>query len=674
MNKLLTILIFIGMTGLVVAKDINPTQNAHIPYRIDPNEKPAEYEIPNYVSKNNSVQDISGKSLERFQRFYWSHYVRSTPITYDPTTDAVGILVSNLVYDAQNNFNGTKIFMYRTTDKGQTFDSINVFRNRLKSVLFGSVSYLNSTKSTDVNDLSYVASFQKFWKDLTNDPDDGAIFAIYDKSFGDDPEYIEELAPGFGNPPDAQKWTDLSMRTNEAKNTVYGYGTLSPLTDNDQYGYYGFMRFDYNEQANYSSIPSQWWANKFRASDSKGSSWNGPMQIVNDEAGTLYSAVNNRHFENSEPRLFGISKSTDNGDTWSDFEIMPEEILNSILDKHPGYTDVGVLTPYSKNAMFARGIGKVSFLANIIIFGQDLESLAYLCELTYDNGVFGIKEITELETDGPMVASQDASTQSDNTKYTIRYQKSWFGNNFQAAKTVDGDKVVAMWIDAQKGVTIPIEPVQVTTSQTSQLTGQPEDVVITLDTILRYDIYASVYDMNDGKWSKAVNITNDDSVDIYFNMPPVIPSVKRVPFLGYKNLRTSRTNPFNFPKEIIQMLIDDVTILSYTELDATKEQPKDGQNSVKEVLDFNVELGDAYPNPAVNTNQVGITFTIDELAVVTLELFDNMGNKVETIFNDKSTIGYKAINANISNLTSGTYYYQLTVNGVTFTKKLVVVK
>ena len=674
MNKLLTVLIFLGMTGLVVAKDINQTQNTHIPFRLNPNDKPAEYEYPAFTGKNNTTQDISGTNLERFQRFYWSHYVRTTPITYDPTTDAVGIIVSNLVYDAQNNFNGSKIFMYRTTDKGKTFDSIDVFRNRLKSAIFGSVSYLNKTKSSDVNDLSYVASFQKFWKDLTNDPDDGAIFAVYDKSYGDEPEYIEELAPGFGNPPDAQKWTDLSMRTNQATNTVYGYGTLSPLTDNDQYGYYGYFRFSFNDIFNYSSNPSQWWTNKFKPSDKKNSSWNAPMEMISDDAGTLFAAVNNNHVENSGVRLLGISKSTDNGDTWSDFEIMPDEILNTILDKNPGYTEVGVISPYSKNAMFCRGIGKVSFLANLLVAGKDLPTIAYLTELTYDNGVFGLKVITELETGGPMVASQDASTQSDDSKYTIRYQASWFGNNFQAAKTVDGDKVLAMWIDAEKGVSIPIDPVQVTTTQTNTLTNQQEDVVITLDTILKYDIYSSIYDMKSGDWSKPVNITNDDSVDIYFNMPPIIPSVKRVPFVGYKTLRTNRTNPFNFPREIIQMLIDDVTVMRYTELDATKEQPKDGQASVKDELNFNVELGDAYPNPAVNTNSVGITFTVDQLSVVTLDLFNSMGNKVETIYNDKTTIGNKAINANISNLTSGTYYFQLSVNGVSFTKKLVVVK
>ena len=669
MNKLLTIVIFLLMTGFVIAKDTNLHQNPDIPLRFDPNDKPAVFEYPSIIGKNNTTQDIVGKQIGSFQRFWYAHFRATTPISYDPTTDAVAVIVTDYVLKPE--FNGTKVFMLRTTNKGNDWDSINIYRNPLKSPLWGSISLNNPKRSTDISEVCYVASFRKVWKDTTYEQDKGALFAIYDKSFGDEPEFFEELAPGIGNPPDAMSWGNLSMKTNDATNTVYGYGTLLPMSDNDQYGYYGYFRFDFNEKFNYGSNPSQWWTNKFKPSDKKNSTWNAPMEMVNDEAGTLYAAVNNNHIENSGVRLLGISKSTDNGDTWSDFEIMPDEILNSILDKHPGYTDVGVLNPYSKNAMFCRGIGKVSFLANIIVSGKTLPNIAYLTELTYDNGIFGLKEITELETDGPMVVNKEPTEPVNPDVYTIRYSKSFMGNNFQVAKTVDGDKVLAMWIDAQKGVTIPMDPIKVTTSQISSVTNQAEDVVITLDTILKYDIYASVYDMKSGNWSKPVNITNDDSVDTYFNIPPIIPNVTRVPFLSYKAMRSSRTNAFNFPKEIIQMLVDDVAIMRYTELDATKEQSK---SSVKDELNFNVELGDAYPNPAVNTNSVGITFTVDQLSVVTLELFNSMGNKVETIYNDKTTIGNKAINANISNLTSGTYYFQLSVNGVSFTKKLVVVK
>ncbi len=672
MNKLLTILIFIGMTGLVVAKDINPPQhNPQIPFSIEGNEKPAEFVLPSYSGKNNSTQDLEGTQITYFQRFWWSHFAATTPISYDPTTDAVGVLVSDLVFNP--TLAGSKVFMLRTTNKGTSWDSLNVFRNPLKTVLYGSLAFNNPTKSTDVSDVSYVASFQKVWKDTTYDQDDGAIFAVYEKSFGE-PVPIEELSPVVGNPPDTEYWANVKMNTNTATNTIYGTGTLSNASDNDRYGYYGFWRFDYTKGLNYSSTPTQWWANKFKVEDEKRVSSNSTMNTIHDEAGTLYSVVNNNHFENQETRLMGVSKSTDNGTTWSDFEIMPEEILNSLLDNHIGYTSIGISYPFGNHALFSRGVGKLSYLTNVVISGQDVEVLRFLCELTYDNGIFGIKDITNLYSAGPPTTSKEPTTPFNPDVYTIRYRLSSYGNNIQTAKTVDGDKVVAMWIDADPEKLIPMEPTPILVNQRNSLTGAFEDVTITLDTILKYDIYSSIYDMNDGTWSDPVNISDDDSVDTYFNMPSIIPSVKRVPFLSYEAVRTNRTNAFNFPKPIIHMLVDDVSVVKYVELDATITQPKGPVNSVKEVLDFNVELGDAYPNPAVNANQVGITFTVDELAVVTLELFDNMGNKVETIYNDKSTIGYKAINANISNLTSGTYYYQLSVNGVSFTKKLVVVK
>ena len=120
------------------------------------------------------------------------------------------------------------------------------------------------------------------------------------------------------------------------------------------------------------------------------------------------------------------------------------------------------------------------------------------------------------------------------------------------------------------------------------------------------------------------------------------------------------------------MLIDWGTILNYASIDATKTQTK---SSVDRTLDFNVELGNVSPNPAINTNNVEISFSVEKLSNVSLSLFDNMGNKVSTILNNVMLeADNKTKNVDISNLSSGTYYYQLTVNGVAFTKKMVVVK
>ncbi|MER3329979.1 MAG: T9SS type A sorting domain-containing protein, partial [Candidatus Kapaibacterium sp.] len=614
-------------------------------------------------SKNNKTQKLNASQpLLRFERFYFMHYSRSNPIAWDPSTNAVGIAINERQF-LPGAFYGSKLYMLRTTDAGQSWDSVHVYRNPDIGPFYPSLAFLNADKSSNIEDLSYVM-YAPQTTEKTNGTwanGSGGTFSIYDKSIGENPEPIDQDAPTTGFPPDNQHWGNLLLNSNDVTNSIYGYGTLDPVTENDQFGYYGYWGFNFETQAITSNIPKEWWANQFRDPGSKTSSWNGQMVVTNDDQGTLFAGVNNRHFENAEPRLLGISKSTDGGDNWSKFELMPELTLNSILNNHPGYTTVGITNPYSGNAMFSRGTDKVSFLAEVIITGTDLPALAFITELKYDNGLFSLTEIAELETTGPFVTLEHSSTRDDTTQWAIRYQASTYGNNLQVAKTADGDKLVLMYIDAVKDSGFPLEsPVQVYLDVRDPLTNDIVEQQDVLDSILQYDIFSVVYDMNTGEWGDPVNITNDRNVETLFNIPSVIPDVENVPILTYETTETSfRLNKFNFPNAIKEMLIDWGTVLKYTHnLDATSSQGP--LNSVKESLDFKVELGNAYPNPAVNTDNVEISFSVEKLSTVSLSLYDNLGNKVSTILNESLIqADNKTLNANISNLNSGTYYYQL---------------
>ena len=79
------------------------------------------------------------------------------------------------------------------------------------------------------------------------------------------------------------------------------------------------------------------------------------------------------------------------------------------------------------------------------------------------------------------------------------------------------------------------------------------------------------------------------------------------------------------------------------------------------------------PNPATNTTTV--IYNMNVAGVVTLELYDIMGRQIETLVNntDQSPGRYK-IPADVSHLSNGVYLYALTVNGQTFTQKLVVTR
>jgi len=677
MNKLLTIILALTVVASAYGLEQNDMR-ANLLENIDYTSPKLELETFS-KGKNNSTQDLNaGVPLVRFERFYFMHYSRSNPIQWDPSTNAIGIAINERQF-LPGAFDGSKLYMLRTTDMGGTWDSVHVYRNPDIGPFYPSLAFLNANKSSNIEDLSYVMYAPQTTKKTngTWGNGSGGTFSIYDKAIGENPEPIEQDAPDSGNPPDNQNWGSLLLRTNEVTNTIYGFGTLDPVTENDQFGYYGYWGFNFDTQAITGNNPQQWWANKFRDPGSKTSSWNGQMVITNDEDGVLYAGVNNRHFENAEPRLLGISKSSDGGDNWSAFEVMPELTLNSILDDHPGYTAVGITNPYSGNAMFSTGPGKVSFIAEVIISGDDVPALAFITELKYDNGIFSLNEIAELETTGPFTTREHSSTSGDTNTWAIRYQPSTFGNNLQIAKTADGDKLLLMYIDADPGKTIALDPpVQVYMDVRDPLTNDLVEQQQMLDTILQYDIFSVVYDMNTGEWGNPTNITNDTTIETLFNIPSVIPDINNVPILTYETTETSyRLNKFNFPEPIKDMLVDWGTIMNFTaEMDATKAQGP--LNSVKEELDFNVEFGNVSPNPAVNTDMVEISFSVEKLSTVSLALYDNMGNRVSTLLNNSLTQAHNnnTLNANISNLNSGTYYFQLSVNGVTFTKKMIIVK
>jgi len=79
-----------------------------------------------------------------------------------------------------------------------------------------------------------------------------------------------------------------------------------------------------------------------------------------------------------------------------------------------------------------------------------------------------------------------------------------------------------------------------------------------------------------------------------------------------------------------------------------------------------------YPNPF---NPVtNLEFGISDLGFVSLKIYDLLGKEVTTLVNEVLTPGTYKYTFNASDLSSGIYYYKLSVNGFTDTKRLTVVK
>ncbi len=84
------------------------------------------------------------------------------------------------------------------------------------------------------------------------------------------------------------------------------------------------------------------------------------------------------------------------------------------------------------------------------------------------------------------------------------------------------------------------------------------------------------------------------------------------------------------------------------------------------------KLSQNYPNPFNPTTK--INFELKASGYTTLKVYDMLGNEVATLVQNELTSGSHSVNFNAANLASGTYVYQLNVNGTRITNKMILLK
>lgn len=83
-------------------------------------------------------------------------------------------------------------------------------------------------------------------------------------------------------------------------------------------------------------------------------------------------------------------------------------------------------------------------------------------------------------------------------------------------------------------------------------------------------------------------------------------------------------------------------------------------------------LSQNYPNPFNPTTK--IDFKLRENGFVTLKVYDMLGKEVAVLVNEEKAAGEYSVDFDASNLSSGTYIYQLNVNGLRITNKMSLIK
>lgn len=95
-------------------------------------------------------------------------------------------------------------------------------------------------------------------------------------------------------------------------------------------------------------------------------------------------------------------------------------------------------------------------------------------------------------------------------------------------------------------------------------------------------------------------------------------------------------------------------------------------NDFEEGMPNTFALEQNYPNPFNPTTN--IKFALPKTADVTLTIYNMLGQKVNTLINEKMTSGFHVVPFDASNLSSGMYIYRIQAGSFTSTKKMLLIK
>jgi hypothetical protein len=93
---------------------------------------------------------------------------------------------------------------------------------------------------------------------------------------------------------------------------------------------------------------------------------------------------------------------------------------------------------------------------------------------------------------------------------------------------------------------------------------------------------------------------------------------------------------------------------------------------IKNDVQNNVVLGNAYPNPTANT--AVITFELPAVSSITIDLVNVYGQQVAVLANGEYNAGAHKVTFDVEKLATGVYFYNLRTNNQVVSKKLVVAK
>lgn len=657
-NLTFALLILFFSFGLVFAKRIQ-----FLKPMVEPNPAPMNYKI-NPMQVYDFDKFISDEPQATYRtitsvingNFTLFNYIN--PFTYEPLTQALILSLTNYTADNSGTLVGA-INLFYSLNNGVTWSSKNIFNRSGEVPVFPSVGVWNPSGSSNFNNLSFFVYTPFARRDMTgNYPWAGGLFTISQPSGN---ESVDFFYPG--NNAGYMWWTTrIKAHTTSDGSFAYAVGMLRQAPDGSaQYGQYGYTMFSLNDYDFLNqATPTQWALSKFRTSTEINSTYNSNILIDVDNEGTVYSAVLNYFKPNDEDanaRVPGVSKSTDYGQTWSEFEPMP---VSAFVDYAQSYGGIApsnlalVSGPYYTNAFVVTGLDQYSFFTRFLVW-QDENHIAeaHIVECFYQNGLWTVRKVSDFFGYTQYVA--DVAPGQEQAKDSLMV--SFLGQELQASLTSDRQNIVVKWVDYVDRLIAINPPLQLNPEQT-------------IDSLLTNDVFLTYRPVNGYNWSEPFNATNDTIYNKCTFIPNPVPSLSNIPIVQLNTRQIQYTDPNNprnsYPRFIQQLVVDypqDVVVTTANLISAVERE---------ETLSMPFQLMDATPNPV--SDFIDLKFKLDRPMNIKLELIDLFGNSLTTLYEGPASEGIHAVVLNTNKYPIGTYFYRLEGEGRLETKKLVIVR
>lgn len=255
------------------------------------------------------------------------------------------------------------------------------------------------------------------------------------------------------------------------------------------------------------------------------------------------------------------------------------------------------------------------------------EAVHQIVEVYKEGSSWGIRKIADVS--GYVLAYLGASSNNQ------------MGGEEMIARTVDGEYILAKWVDFIDAI------------------DQNGNIIQNYTT----DILVAVRQASSDSWGNVINITQSEIYDRITWIPNLLPNdLKNVPILKVESI-PNPTDDAIAARNRQRTLETEPQYVVVGNFDATLSLDVEDKNNSNPFNVYNV-----YPNPS--NFDCNIDFYLPNNTDVKIELYTLLGQKVKIIADEYMTSGIKSVKIPTAEIPSGLYSLMITVEGQTRLQKL----